>query len=269
MTNSERRERKSPEIENLLKRDGPTAKIITDEQVVTFVRNNIGAFHDKKLESLQKLKLDILLRRKNPYLFKSKNITTIGECVKSLLDAYLSSQEETLFGNFLENLAIYVAVQVHEGWKSTATGIDLEFVNNQTRYLVSIKSGPNWGNSSQINKMKEHFKNAQKLIRQNNTHTHIVSVNGCCYGRDNKPDKGDYFKWCGQEFWTLISGDESFYTRIIEPLGTDAKQRNERFHKNYAAVINRFTNEFSQMFCDESGNIDWESLVKFSSQKNQ
>ncbi|MHB8174419.1 MAG: PmeII family type II restriction endonuclease, partial [Nitrospirota bacterium] len=21
-------------------------------------------------------------------------------------------------------------------------------------------------------------------------------MNGCCYGRDNKPDKGDYFKYC-------------------------------------------------------------------------
>ena len=29
--------------------------------------------------------------------------------------------------------------------KSAAQGIDLEFVNHNTHYIVSIKSGPNWG----------------------------------------------------------------------------------------------------------------------------
>jgi len=32
----------------------------------------------------------------------------------------------------------------------------------------------------------------------------IVAVNGCCYGRDNRPDKGDYLKYCGQRFWEFI-----------------------------------------------------------------
>ena len=96
---------------------------------------------------------------------------------------------------------------------------------------------------------------------------YIVAVNGCCYGRDSRPDKGDYFKVCGQEFWTLISDDASFYTRIIQPLGIDAKQRNAEFYESYAAVIDRFSNEFSQMFCDESGEINWKKFVEFSSSK--
>ena len=48
---------------------------------------------------------------------------------------------------------------------------------------------------------------------------HIVAVNGCCYGRDNKPDKGEYYKYCGQVFWEFISGDDELYRDIIEPLG--------------------------------------------------
>ena len=31
-------------------------------------------------------------------------------------------------------------------------GIDLEFDKDGVRYIVTIKSGPNWGNSSQIGK---------------------------------------------------------------------------------------------------------------------
>ena len=108
-----------------------------------------------RLKNLQKLKLNQILKRKNPYLFKAKNILTAQDLVKGLLDAHLSSQEETIFGDFLEGLAIFINGKVYEGKKSSAEGVDLEFNKDGKRYIVSIKSGPNWGNSSQINKMKD------------------------------------------------------------------------------------------------------------------
>ena len=73
------------------------------DDVRNYVENNIGNFHSKRLESIEKLKLSIILKRKNPYLFKAKNILTSQDLVKTLLDAHLSSQEETIFGDFLEN----------------------------------------------------------------------------------------------------------------------------------------------------------------------
>ncbi len=240
---------------------------ISDAQITAYVEANIGTFHDKRLESLNKLKLRDLLRRKNPYLFKSKNLVIVADLIRSLLDAHLSSQEETLFGDFLEGLAIYIAEVVHSGWKSSATGIDLEFVQYNTRYIVSIKSGPNWGNSSQVNKLKENFTTAAGVIRQGNRTANVIAVNGCCYGRDANPDKGGYFKYCGQEFWELISGDPEFYTRIIEPLGHNAKQRNRTFTDQYGAVVNRLCQEFTAGFCAADGSINWPKLVAFSSAK--
>ena len=80
------------------------------------------------------------------------------------------------------------------------------------------------------------------------------------------PDKGSYFKYCGQDFWELISNDEEFYIRIIQPLGHDAKRRNEEFVNKYGAVINRFSKKFSELFCnEETGEINWKALVSFSS----
>ena len=242
---------------------------ITDDQILDYVVANISSFHRNRLEKLAALKLTKLLSRKNPYLFRSKNIGEVGELVKSLLDAHLSSQEETLFGDFLEGLAIYIAEVVHGGWKSTTTGIDLEFAQDGSRYIVSIKSGPNWGNSSQITKLKDNFSAATRVVRQGNPNINVVAVNGCCYGRNSKPEQGTHLKICGQDFWEMISGDANLYTRIIEPLAHSAKERNEEFMQNYGSVINKFAMEFGYNFCDDTGAINWLKLVEFSSKKGR
>jgi hypothetical protein len=206
--------------------------------------------------------LERVLGRKNPYLFKAKHVESASELIRQLLDAHLSSQEETIFGDFLESLAIFICETTFGGRKSTTEGIDLEFDRDGNRYIVSIKSGPNWGNSSQIKKMRDYFRQARKIAGAKH---HLLAVNGCCYGRDSKPEKGDYQKLCGQLFWELISGDKTMYQEIIEPLGHKAKERNEAFVKEYHKVENRFTAEFIRDFCTTDGAIDWNKIVAFNS----
>ena len=233
--------------------------------VVGYVEDNIGTFHQKRISSLDSLSLSKVLRRKNPYLFKAKCVLTAEEIVKGLVDAHISSNEETIFGDWLEGLAVFINSKVYKGWKSGIQGIDLEFDHDGTRYIVNIKSGPNWGNSSQIEKMKTDFKTAQRTLRTSNSRLNVICVNGCCYGRDNNPDKGDYFRYCGQKFWQFISGDSGLFTDIIEPLGRKSKDRNDDFIEAYSKRINVFTLEFGGLFCDSSGAIDWKKLVEFNS----
>lgn len=237
--------------------------------VSNYVEQNIGVFHDKRLQSLEKLKLHTVLKRKNPYLFKAKYILTAEQLVRNIMDAYLSSQEETLFGDWLEGLAIFINNQVFGGYKSGITGIDLEFEREEIRYLVTIKSGPNWGNSSQIAKMISDFQRAKRILRTGNAGVRVVAVNGCCYGRESNPDKGEYFKYCGQQFWAFISGNADLYTQIIEPLGHRAKEMNDDFMKAYAQVVNRFTNQFINEFCQANGAINWEKVVWFNSSEKE
>ena len=240
-------------------------KKLNIDDVQQYVENNIGVFHNKRIESLNRIKLKDVLKRKNPYLFKAKNVLTSEQIIKGIMDAHISSSEEGIFGDWLEGLAIFINSRVFNGWKSGITGIDLEFDKDNIRYIVNIKSGPNWGNSSQIAKMKADFKTAQKALRTSNSRLMIIAVNGCCYGKDEKPDKGDYYKYCGQKFWYFLSGDEKLYTEIIEPIGYKAKDRNDYYLNSYSQMINRFTKEFTDNFCKKTGEIDWEALVKFNS----
>ncbi|MEB3039869.1 PmeII family type II restriction endonuclease [Capnocytophaga gingivalis] len=235
------------------------------QKVVKYVEENIAAFHIKRIESINKLKLSQVLKRKNPYLFKAKYMQTSEQIIRGIVDAHISSNEETIFGNWLEGLAIFINNEVYGGYKSGITGIDLEFDKDNIRYIVTIKSGSNWGNSSQIKKMLSDFKTAKRTLRTSNSQINVVAINGCCYGVDRNPDKGEYFKYCGQEFWYFISEEENLYTELIEPLGYKAREKNEDFMLSYTQMINKFTREFSNSFCKKNGDIDWMKLVEFNS----
>lgn len=245
---------------------GRTMPLVLDD-IRDFVSKNVGPqFHQKRLESIQKLKLSRILSRKNPYLYRAKNVTNAAELVEGILAAHLSSQEESIFGDFLEQVAVEVNRAALGGTKSGATGIDLEFVRDGVRYVVAVKSGPNWGNSGQIRQMKRDFEAYKKTAGTSGSRIHIEFINGCCYGKNRIQVKDGYHKICGQQFWELISGDGELYLQIIEPLAQDAKLRNEEFQRAYDAILNRLTAEFIAEYCDESGNIVWERIARLVSE---
>ncbi|MBE2227412.1 MAG: cytosolic protein [Ignavibacteria bacterium] len=240
------------------------------KEVQQYVEENIGTFHQKRISSLDGLRLSRVLSRKNPYLFKAKFVLTSEKIIKGIVDAHISSNEETIFGDWLEGLAIFINKKVFNGKKSSASGIDLEFEAKNIFYLVNIKSGPNWGNNSQQEKMAIDFSNAKKRIHTSGNKSNVICVNGCCYGKDNSPHKfpkkgADYFKYCGKDFWKFISGNDNLYLDIIEPLGYKAKEKNDEFNESYSRMINKFTKEFSNLFCLSNGEIDWVKIVKFNS----
>jgi len=224
-------------------------KLTTD--INAYLENAFPIYYSKKIAILNRVNFCDLFPNPNFYYQSIQKILLVEDLVRNLLDAYLQSQEETLFGG--------VKSRVLEG-------IDLEFSKNEFYYIIEIKSGPNWGNSSQIKKMQDNFKNAEITLLKQNPNLKILAINGCCYGIENKPDKGSYQKICGQAFWELISDNNQLYIEIIEPLGYKAKEKNEEFLKSYAKVINKFTLKFAQDFC-EDGEINWQKIVKFNSQR--
>ncbi len=237
------------------------------EQVIT-------PFYNKRFAHLNALKLKSVLKRKNPYLFKAKNIELAGDLVKGILDAFLSSHEETIFGDLLEGFAIYVSETLYNGFKSKLRSVDLEFERDEVYFIVGIKSSSNWGNSDQISQMKTNFKIAKQTLRKRaDVPDEIIAVNGCIYGKDRNPFKNDndpdkrYYKYCGQLFWEFISGDSNLYREIIAPIDKEAKQRDENFKAAYVEKVNEMTEEFMADFMTRH-RIDWIKLVDYVSKND-
>jgi type II restriction endonuclease EcoO109I-like protein len=80
---------------------------LTYPEIFEYIETQIiKPFYDYRIAKINEVKLQNILKRKNPYLFKAKNITTAQDLVTEILQAHMSSQEETVFGNYLEELAI-------------------------------------------------------------------------------------------------------------------------------------------------------------------
>lgn len=90
-------------------------KTLNLKDVVLHVERHIGEFHQTRILRLDRLKLVEVLKRKNPYLFKVKAALTSAEIVRAIVDAHLSSHEETIFGDWLERLAIFIGLTENVG----------------------------------------------------------------------------------------------------------------------------------------------------------
>ena len=229
--------------------------------VSQYVNENISVFHEGRVESLQKLDMKRMLT-KNPYLFRAKNILTAAEMVNGFLDAFLSSSEEERFGIFMEGVAVFVAQQTTGGHKSSAAGVDLEFINNGVHSVISIKSGPNWGNAAQQNRQEQDLKDCVARLKQRNLNANIQPVLGICYGKTRTRFLRGYLKVVGQNFWYYISENKNLYTEIVEPIGYRAREHNELYEKNKAETSNRITKTFIDEYCHPSGAINWDKLVR-------
>ena len=142
---------------------------------------------------------------KNPYLFRARAPEDAKQLATRLIDAFLSSSEETRFGDILESTAIAICREAKGGWKSSADGIDLEYDEGGTRTIVQIKSGTNWGNSSQRKKLASDFLAAVRTLRQGSG-IQARCIEGICYGPSGLKDYGSHIRLVGDAFWQDISG---------------------------------------------------------------
>ncbi len=249
-------------------------KFLSDNVVTPF-------YHERLMYMRCSMSLKEILKKKNPYLLKAKNITSSDELVRSIVESFLYSQEETMFGNKLESFAIYVSGKLDGGFKSELPSIDLEVERDGVYYIVGIKSGTNWANSDQAARMKDNFKTARDyLTKIKGVKNKIVAINGCSYGKNAKlhkqntedPEKS-FYRLAGQDFWRFISGDNEFYKEIIKPIEDEAQERDKAFKEAFDGKINAMSSEFTNLFTfqdpERVGIIDWEKMVEYISKRGK
>lgn len=222
-------------------------------------------FYVSLLQKIDKINIEDIMKRKNPYLYRAKAMQSAAEIVESVLSATVSSSEETIFGNcFFEPIAIAAS----GGNKALAEGVDImvEDKSNNVMYAIAVKSGPSVFNADSKKRQEQNFNAARKLAQQ--AKARYEAYIGYCYGKKRPTGKGRptiYRELAGQDFWYELTGDRDFYIKIIDYMGTKPEQYLEQYRNSYNKASNRLVKQFTMSFCDDDGTISWERLVRFNS----
>ena len=234
-----------------------------EDAIAEAVAIALGNFYESLIKKIDSLNIKSVIRRKNPYLFRAKAMNGAAQIVGAILSAFVSSSEETIFGNvFLEPIAIAAA----QGQKALAEGLDIMVERDDTIYAIAVKSGTNVFNSASRKRQTQNFMAASKLARQ--AKKRYVPIVGYGYGKKKVSVRGIpkfYIELACKDFWAELTGDEEFYIKLIRYMGKLPEKYVEEFDVAYQKAANRLVREFAQEFCFEDGSIDWEKLVKFIS----
>ncbi|MFO7657843.1 MAG: hypothetical protein R6W78_12315, partial [Bacteroidales bacterium] len=85
------------------------------------------------------------------------------------------------------------------------------------------------------------------------------------YTRPAAAQRPAYTRPSGNTRTATQSRTTSSYKEIIEPIGYRAKEHNETFFLEKSRVVNRFTKQFLENYCNDLGDINWNKLVEFNS----
>lgn len=233
-----------------------------EEKVMEAVGNALTDFYASLTKTLDGIDVDKILKRKNPYLYRAKGINSAGQIVEGILSAYVSSSEETVFGNtFFEPIAIVVS----GGQKAVTEGVDITVDKDNTIYSIAVKSGTSVFNADSRKRQEQNFQSAQKRAQQ--ARKAFLPVVGYGYGKKRTKAGSEKFykELAGKDFWEWLTGDAEFYTKIISFMGTRPDEYAKQFEESYAKAENRMIREFTVKYCKDDGSIDWDSLIKFNS----
>ncbi|AEH54558.1 MULTISPECIES: PmeII family type II restriction endonuclease [Heyndrickxia] len=201
------------------------------EKAKEFFRKEIAPSHISNTEKLTKLKEFHL----NPFLDRYKaSFLTGNDDPKSIAKALiyprvLGTSINTTFGNKLQKFCS----EVLEGFASTTSGIDIEFIDKSDgrRKYCQIKAGPNTINKDDVETIKGHFAGVKNLARTNNLSVGLNDlIVGVFYGTPKelsghyKKINQEYPVIVGAEFWYRLTGEEDFYDRLTGAIGEVASE---------------------------------------------
>jgi hypothetical protein len=245
--------------------------MICQNELDTEIKRLLNALYGKRFTKLSEVNLQRLLK-KNPFLFRAIGLTDTSELVESMLDAFLSSSDETYFGNdFFEPLAFWVAknaIDVSDENRESvsvgsASGTDLAIETANSYLAIAVKSGTNIFNSQSTKGQSTEFVELQSRLRK--LGKEIRPIIGYGYGRNKSKATTKHEKHAGQAFWKLLSGEHNFYLRICDSIGKFSLDHKEEYDLQYKRTKNKILKQLVLNFVDDSGDLNWRKIFEFNS----
>lgn len=244
--------------------------MIADSRLNTEVGRLLEILYAKRFGALERLTLGKLLN-KNPYLYRALGFTDSSEFIGQLLIAYVSSSDETIFGNdFIEPLAVFSAqnrkVSLGEQWQvsvGASTGQDIAIETASEYLAISVKSSKNILNSQSAKGQSGEFQALQARLKKINKL--FRPIIGFGYGRKTSKKDTVIEKLAGQAFWETLTGESNFYLRISKAMERFANTHGSLYKDAFENKHQQLLREFMIDYVSPKGIILWEKVVIFNS----
>ena len=222
-----------------------SAKIFFRERIAQKHINNT-----QKLKSLDEFNV-------NPFLLKYLANFAFGDSsAESMAKALvyprvLGTSIATTFGNQLQ----FFCNEVLSSFASTTPGIDIEFVDavDGRKKYCQVKAGPSTINYDDVTTIENHFNAIKNLARTNRVldfNPMYDCIVGVFYGTHEELNanykrlENNYQVLSGQDFWYHLTGDENFYSELIDAFAEVAEEVN--CAQVLDVVINKVAQEIKQ-----------------------
>ncbi len=190
----------------------------------TYFKENII---DNHIRNTKALSLESF--KPNPFLqlylaeFAFGDISATSQAKALIYPRVLGTSITTTFGNAMQGFCHNVL----PSYASTTSGMDIEFIDciDGNKKYCQLKAGPSTINSKDVDPILRDFKNAKNLARTNGLRIPDDDfIVGIIYG--TKSQLGPHYKkiqesypvYIGEEFWTHLTGDSTFYSDLIKTM---------------------------------------------------
>jgi hypothetical protein len=199
----------------------------------------VRSFYSKRIQRLDKLTPELLLKSRNPFLSAVTGVSDIGSWLDVNINTWSASSDETILGNLLDQLSMYISRLLWNAKTKKPIGADIDFIRNGCRYVIELKSGEHWGNSAQYKTLVDRF---SSIVAEHKSlyDIPIEPILGIYYGPSgcNKSYRG-YTKICGPSFWEFLTESPDFHKHLLSRLSLVSSQTISKLKNKQEKTVSR------------------------------
>jgi hypothetical protein len=224
------------------------------------ILNSLG---DLKLVQRKKISFPNLLSKCNPYEMVV-NCNTVEVLVDIIMQSHKQISSKTIWGNYLELIALKVCNNKLNGFKSKEECTDLEWKEEGKNHYRGWKSSPNWCNSDQ--KKAVNIKESEIMVNEDFGSFKVLTS----YGKTTKKKTTKGFtQLSGQDAWEEISGDSNLYNKVMIGIRINHKTIGQFLENIYISDRNKSIEWVSNNFTNEDNTINFIKINEYVSSRNK
>lgn len=204
-----------------------------------------------------------LLAKSNPYEL-AVNCDTIECLVDFVLSNHKQTSSKTIWGHYLEMIAINISKLTVNGYKSKEECTDIEWISNGVKHYRGWKSSPKWCNADQ--KKTTNLKESELKKTMDFGSFKILTS----YGKTTvKKGINGFTQLSGQDAWSEISAnDNELYNKVMIAVKNNSNIIRQFIESIYISDKEKIITWMKDNFLNEDNTINFIKINKYVSSRD-